>query len=135
MSQLPDDREVYDAFIKETWGGPVAERRCDECTSDMAQQFPELQRVRGHYVDLLTRVEHQHWWLVTPNEHIVDPTRLQFPDGGNGIYLPLREQDEPCGRCLNCGEAIYMTDEDKVSFDLCSKNCEVEFRASLMGCY
>jgi hypothetical protein len=81
--------------------------RCAEITQQMAKAFPELRRERGHYL-CHTWGEREHWWLLDPEDHIVDPTAAQFPSRGTGMYIPWEEgQEEPTGRCLNCGEYCY----------------------------
>lgn len=53
---------------------------CEGITIRMAIDFPELKRVRGYYMD------RPHWWCVTPDGVIIDPTKAQFPVGGS--YVP-----------------------------------------------
>lgn len=75
--------------------------QCAEVTERMAQAFPELKRVRGHYYDIHWG-ERAHWWLVTPDGHIVDPTAAQFPTQGRGHYeLWDESEQEPTGKCIN----------------------------------
>ena len=64
--------------------------RCAEATLAMAAVFPELTRVRGHYLCWVWG-EREHWWLVEPNGEIVDPTADQFPSKGGGVYVPWDE--------------------------------------------
>jgi hypothetical protein len=54
---------------------------CFVISTAMVKEFPELKRVRGHYVDLMFGT-YEHWWCKTPDGEIVDPTVSQFtPDG------------------------------------------------------
>jgi len=100
--------------------------KCREVTEAMVQEFPDLERVRGHYYDAHIG-EREHWWCVTKSGQVVDPTAKQFPDAGNGVYVPWNEGDpEPTGKCLECGEYCY----DNKQF--CCDNHEAAFRASLM---
>ena len=55
--------------------------RCAWATLAMQIAFPELIRVRGHYLCLIWG-ERDHWWLTTPEGEIVDPTAAQFPSKG-----------------------------------------------------
>jgi hypothetical protein len=61
--------------------------QCKEVTERMASAFPELRRVRGHYVCPVVGPQ-PHWWMVTPDGTVVDPTRTQFPSQGQGAYEP-----------------------------------------------
>jgi hypothetical protein len=101
--------------------------RCQYVTSEMQKAFPELIRVRGHYFDVMWG-ERQHWWLETTEGEIVDPTASQFPTKGNGYYEKWDEsQEEPCGKCMNCGDLCYMS--KGFGMHACSENCckELEF--------
>ena len=90
---------------------------CAELTEKMGIAFPELRRVRGHYHDAFWGPR-THWWLVTPQGEIVDPTKAQFPDQG-GEYVPWRDgEEEPTGRCMDCGSYAYNGDY------FCSAACE-----------
>src|SRR5262245_58758582 len=82
---------------------------CAEYTLMMLAAFPELKRVRGHYMDIvrgqetLFLGEQPHWWLIDPQGEIVDPTDAQFASLGKGIYIEWDEsQPEPTGKCPNC---------------------------------
>ena len=49
-----------------------------------------------------------HWWLQTKEGEIIDPTAIQFPTKGHGVYDPWDEtQKAPTGMCPNCGEYCY----------------------------
>jgi len=97
---------------------------CAEVTQAMADQFPELQRVRGHYY-CFSWGERAHWWLTDAAGAIVDPTARQFPSRGKGAYVPWVEgEPEPTGICPNCGEYVY--DGGTVCSDACS-NAYVAF--------
>lgn len=90
---------------------------CDQITKKMAEEFPELTRVRGHYY-CIAWGERTHWWLTTPEGKIIDPTAAQFSSQGRGTYIPWNEGDkEPTGKCPNCGE--YSWDHQ----DFCSDEC------------
>lgn len=100
--------------------------RCDDATVLMKQAFPDLVRVRGHFYDAAWG-QRSHWWLMAPDGSIVDPTAVQFPSGGRGVYEPWIEGDaEPTGKCPNCGEYVY--DGGTV----CSDACGNDYAAYLM---
>lgn len=97
---------------------------CVEVTEAMQAAFPELTRVRGHYYCLVWG-ERAHWWLVTPDGAVVDPTARQFPMHG-GVYVPWDDgREEPTGMCPNCGGACYD------GAQVCSDQCAVEYTAYL----
>jgi hypothetical protein len=97
--------------------------KCKEWTDEMHKQFPELKRVRG-YVWLQSGLKRPHWWLVTEQKQILDPTGSQFLMGYYGInpirdYEPFDEsKGEPHGTCMNCGELSWY------SASACSRACE-----------
>jgi len=99
--------------------------QCAEATEKMVKRFPELVRVRG-----LASVEEPHgfpptktphWWCVTPQGEIVDPTSHQYPTQ----ILDYSEVDEalgsPSGKCPNCGNLCYD------GAYLCSPKCDKEY--------
>jgi hypothetical protein len=95
-----------------------ARRQCRELTAAMAELFPELRRVRGHYDDPLTG-RRPHWWLVAPDGAVVDPTASQFAPCGD--YVPRDESlPEPTGVCLGCGAEVYGGDT------FCGSRCRDE---------
>ena len=97
-----------EANVPKTYG------KCAEMTQRMADAFPELTRVRGHY-DCSVWGLRAHWWL-TLDGKIIDPTASQFPSKGTGSYMPF-SGPEPSGICANCGESVYDGDY------CCSKPC------------
>lgn len=99
--------------------GPDPHGQCKEVTEQMAAAFPELRRVRGHYV-CPSDGPQTHWWMVTPDGTVLDPTKEQFASKGQGAYEP-HEGPEPTGTCLNCGGLVY----GETSF--CNSNCTKEF--------
>ena len=97
--------------------------QCEALTRLMATAFPELRRVRGHYVcPLQGRLP--HWWMVTADGQIVDPTQDQFASKGEGSYEEY-EGREPTGTCLNCGELVFGDDK------FCNEKCLAEMTAYL----
>lgn len=92
--------------------------RCREVTTAMQLAFPELIRIRGHYLDPFWG-KREHWWLADGDE-IIDPTAAQFPSKGRGVYTPWIEgAPEPTGICPNCGEYVY---RDTCCSDACSES-------------
>ena len=103
----------------------MAYLQCTDATLEMKKAFPELTRVRGQ-IDVmephgLPPTKTTHWWLVTENGEIVDPTAHQYPTR-IVKYTPVDEtRGGPTGKCPNCGGLCYEGDY------LCSKKCEKEY--------
>lgn len=74
---------------------------CMTATAEMVAAFPELIRVAGFCNGA------EHFWCVTPEGEVVDPTAKQFGDGPYE-YKPFESGDEVrVGRCMDCGDDIY----------------------------
>jgi hypothetical protein len=71
---------------------------CRMQTERMAETFPELRLMRGHYGGS------EHWWCVGPDDAIWDPTYLQFSH--QCAYVPYFGPD-PLGRCMICGALVW----------------------------
>lgn len=100
---------------------------CAALSLEMQKVFPELERVRGHYVCPFWG-NREHWWLVTSDGTIVDPTVEQFPSKGLGDYIEWEEgASEPTGECYNCGDYTF-NDES-----FCSSTCEQTTILDLMA--
>jgi len=121
---------AYSCWISENYPTPQSARlQCAEATENMVGVFKELKRVRGlasvaEPYDLPpTRTP--HWWCVTPEGTIIDPTAHQYPTE----ILTYSEADEskgpPTGKCPNCGGLCYEGNY------LCSKKCDKEYMAYL----
>lgn len=86
--------------------------KCEQATSEMAKEFPELRRVCGFVHAVRERA--QHFWCITEEGEIVDPTASQF----FGIFeyeeLDLSNPEDvariPTGVCMNCGDDVYSHD-------------------------
>lgn len=97
--------------VKEAYG------KCAEVTLKMQKEFPELERIRGHF-DCPNRGRSEHWWL-TLDGSIIDPTQSQFIYFSLNQYEPWDEnKPEPTGKCGNCGDYCY-----NGSYT-CSDSCE-----------
>jgi hypothetical protein len=97
--------------------------QCAETTKAMADAFPELTRVRGHYF-CWAWGEREHWWLTTSSNEIVDPTCKQFPSKGRGGYIPWDEsRPQPTSICPNCSGHCFNDDY------CCSESCERAYAA------
>lgn len=104
--------------------------KCQEVTTEMVKEFPELQQIRGFYYCPLWG-ERMHWWCI--NEEfslLIDPTAEQFPSRGSGVYDSVDEDDPgsiPTGKCPNCGGFCYNGNY------CCSENCYEEYARYCMG--
>lgn len=111
---------IYERWIQANVTQPCA-GKCKEWCYSMLACFPELRLIRGHYHCSIAG-KRPHWWMVAPNGCIVDPTRDQFPSMGTDEYEPWDEtQEEPTGRCPNCGGYAFNGDT------CCSQECSVQY--------
>lgn len=113
--------------IREAYGA------CSIMTTRMVEMFPELRRVRGHYLCPIWG-RREHWWCVALDGTIIDPTVQQFPSGvtfpgtSGGKYEPWVEgAPEPIGRCMECG--AYCWEGKSPSSNACSLECARELEA------
>ena len=118
----------YDSWI-ESWlerNGAVKNGgygRCRDAAEAMAGEFPELSIVKGHVHCPPPWFKRGHWWCLSKDGDIVDPTAAQFPCIFK--YEPYTEGDDVrLGKCMNCGEEIWGPDPDSVySTVVCGKDC------------
>lgn len=101
--------------------------RCQQASTEMQSAFPELRIVKGHVYT--TWGKRAHWWLVTEQGDVVDPTAAQFPN-----ILEYEEwrpgMEVRVGKCMNCGDEIWAPvqtlDTLPPSKSICSPDCEDE---------
>lgn len=97
---------LFGSWIAERYPTPEsAKLQCAEATSAMVGVFPQLRRVRGHA--MVGTDFRPHWWCVTPEGEIIDPTAHQW--GVPPVFydaLP-EESEEPCGKCIYCGDLLF----------------------------
>lgn len=108
--------------------------RCAEATKQMHETFPDLVRVRGHAETDWGR--RAHWWLVTADGEVVDPTATQF--GFVLAYDPWKPGDKAqVGTCANCGDEIWrplQTLDVKPKHEcICSPQCHASYAAYING--
>jgi hypothetical protein len=93
--------------------------RSREVCNEMREEFSGLHLVQG-YIDVGYGRPLHHWWLVSKEGEIVDPTTSQYPP-----ILRYEEWDETSppssGRCLNCKSFTF----DGSHF--CNQGCEKQF--------
>lgn len=108
--------------------------QCESATAAMAAAYPELRRVRGHVDTMWGR--RAHWWLITPDGEIIDPTAGQF-QGVACSYVPWTPDEEVrLGKCMNCGAEIWGvvdTLDSQPRMSACDERCEAELAAWIDG--
>lgn len=95
--------------------------KCREMSEALAKENPNFRLVRGLYYEPLWNREEPHWWCVDEEGQIHDPTRKQYPSGGQKEFY--REFDgyfdcEECGRKVNEDNVIQMG-----RYPVCSERC------------
>ena len=121
----------YNQWISRHYSTSLSARtKCEEATEQMVNDFPELTRVRGE-IEVeepynLPPTKTFHWWCVTGENIIVDPTGHQYPTKILK-YIPVDlDKGTPTGKCMHCGSITY---NHKY---VCCKNCEEELRKMLV---
>ena len=98
---------------------------CGKLSRAIKKVFPELRLVAGYYYCPYWGKQ-QHWWCVSPEGDIVDPTACQFPSQ-DGDYEELAEENRPVGECMDCGEDVFRKDrlgnDNPYAPNFCNKNC------------
>jgi hypothetical protein len=131
-------RLVYAAWIETLVPtGNQAYGACSVITARMVAVFPELRRARGHYLCPFWGPR-EHWWCVTADGGIVDPTAHQFPSArkypgsADGKYEEFVDgSPEPIGKCMECG--AYCWAGRSPSSSACSPECARALEAEY-GC-
>lgn len=98
--------------------------RCKELVDAAIAADGTLTAVRGHYYCHIFG-EQPHWWCVTTDGTVFDPSARQFPSNGKGAYVPFDGYFE----CSNCGKSMR---EEEVShhesnYVFCSTTCHMRF--------
>lgn len=99
--------------------------KCKEACEEACRIDKELTLVRGHYYCPFWNSEQPHWWTVRKDGSIFDPTALQFPSEGSGVYTPFDGLVE----CSECGKEMK---EEEVQdghgrYVFCSGKCHARF--------
>jgi hypothetical protein len=98
--------------------------KCKELSEEACNTDPTLTLVRGHYFCPIWNREMAHWWTVRTDGTIHDPTKLQFPSAGGGIYTPFNGQVI----CAHCGKDVPEIDAHFDSnYGFCSVACNMRF--------
>lgn len=127
----PEYQAWIDAFVRSH--NYFVRGLCGEATKQMMKAFPELRRACGFafWVCPTRLVRDEHFWCVTPDGTIVDPTVSQF--GGAPVRyeeLDLNKPEDvarlPTGKCMWCGGDCY---NGRTS--ACSDECEEALNADI----
>ena len=112
----------YEKWIRENYPDAASARmQCQTAVEKMKAAFPELRIVRGY---AMVSVDFRpHWWMKDEAGNIIDPTAHQW--GKILFYEEIDEDEEqPHGKCHNCGEYLYRARGDEQNFCLsCLKTC------------
>lgn len=127
----PEHAAWIAAYLDERQG--IIRGMCGHATDEMVKSFPELTRTGG-FVHHDNGGITEHWWCVTSDGEVVDPTAAQFATGSLRYeeFDPADQEHREnvrVGRCLNCGMDLYGADRKMT--DLCDEDCRAEFAASL----
>lgn len=98
--------------------------KCREMSEALVEEDPTLTLVRGHYWCPIWNRDEPHWWCVNLAGEIIDPTKLQFPSAGAGIYTPF---NGIC-TCAECGKEVKEEEADiEGNYAFCSYECHGRF--------
>lgn len=93
--------------------------KCKDMSEAAVAADPSLTLVRGHYICPVWG-EQQHWWTTRPDGSIYDPTALQFPSEGAGVYIPF----DGIVYCDQCGKGVSEAEAYGVGrYAYCSGTC------------
>lgn len=94
--------------------------KCKEMSEALIKENPDFKLIRGFYYCPLWNREEMHWWTVSPDGTIHDPTKKQFASNGTGVYREFDGYYE----CAECGKSVH---EDKMvqqgNYPCCSDRC------------
>jgi hypothetical protein len=98
--------------------------KCKELSEAACREDPTLTLVRGHYYCPIWNTEECHWWTTRPDGTIHDPSKLQFPSAGMGIYTPFNGMVT----CSECGkELVEKEARFESNYCFCSVKCHMRF--------
>lgn len=98
--------------------------KCKEMCEDAVCADPSLRLVRGHYFCPIWNSNQPHWWTVREDGTIYDPSALQFPSAGMGIY----EEFNGMCTCAECGKKVSENEADiEGNYAFCSYLCHGRF--------
>ena len=94
--------------------------KCKELSESMVLSNPSLRIVRGFYVCPMWGKQ-PHWWCISPDGTIVDPSVRQFPTAGVGAeYVEF----DGCIECEYCHKSVPEKNAYSVEHHVyCSGEC------------
>ena len=93
--------------------------RCKELSQLACEEDPTLTLSKGWYDCPIWGMQ-EHWWCQRQDGTIHDPTKLQFPSGGIGEYIPFNGYFT----CIECGNQVKSEDAYTVGRHVtCSYKC------------
>lgn len=134
--------DKYREWIALSYPGNASIGACKSATTKMVADFPELKAVAGRVLSD-TMLAQEHWWCVTQDGSVVDPTAEQFElfygtSADRLEYIPFEPGDYVrVGRCMYCGfdinAKVDVLDKpaDVFSTEFCNEDCYSDFATSL----
>lgn len=130
--QVTQVTQVLEAYGK--WIVAYVERqdgvllgKCGAACNEMLKIYPELKIVRGYIYDAYWG-KRGHFWLVTEDDTIIDPTRDQFPAPSIEYEAWNPSVSVRVGKCMECGVEIFKCveslDERPKVETVCSEECQ-----------
>lgn len=96
--------------------------KCREFSEKLIAKDNSLILVRGYYYCPIWGKQ-EHWWTKKKSGEIVDPTKMQFPSNGTGIY----EEFDGNVNCEQCG--FQIKEENAIMngpYPCCSQRCALD---------
>ena len=101
--------------------------KCKEVCEHLQAVLPDLRLAKGWYNEPgWDKNSCHHWWLVSPEGTIVDPTAGQFPSKGISQLYEEFDEETTLLNCYECGKEITYDQAKKNSqgrYVLCSGEC------------
>lgn len=114
-----DGRQLAISIANEESNYSKYRGKCKEMSEALVKENSALTLVRGFYYCPVWGAQ-PHWWAKDTEGKIHDPTKLQFPSAGSGVY----EEFDGTMPCEGCGK---MTTEADATFSghhvYCSNAC------------
>lgn len=95
--------------------------KCLPTSEEAVDKDPTLRLVRGWYFCPIANREEEHWWTERFDGTVFDPTAVQFPSNGSGVYTEFTGSFA----CDECGKYFVEADGYDTGNGLhcCSSEC------------
>lgn len=141
---IAEERSYYHASQRDKLTDQdICRHKCVGFTEKLAKLHPELTLQAG-FVHFKTFADQgfkgsEHWWCLTPEGQIIDPSVAQFGEVTEAnplVYTPFNPDTHKIiiGKCMNCGWEIYGL-EAEGPLSVCrpqdndtDQDCEAELR-------